>query len=67
MLGLILGINLLVLLMEAPALIKKRQYKDLSVFFALFAIGLYASLAFYYGWPLQEPFNALISHVAPND
>lgn len=65
--GLILSINLLVLFLEAPALIKKREYKDLSVFIVFFVIGLYISLAFNYGWPLKEPFNALIPYVAPND
>lgn len=67
MVGLILSINTLILYMEVPALIKKRQYKDLSVFMVLFGVGLYISLAFNYGWPLKEPFNALISYVAPQD
>lgn len=63
MLWLLLIINLLALLIEAPSLIKGRMYRELGVFMAFFAFGLYFSLAFYFHWPLQEPFNALSSYV----
>lgn len=63
MLWLLLLINLLALLIEAPSLIKVRMYRELGVLMAFFTIGLYFSLAFYFHWPLQEPFNALVSYV----
>ena len=65
MLWLLLTINLLVLIIEVPTLIKNQMYKELGVFTVLFAIGLYVSLAFNYNWPLKEPFNALMAYVAP--
>lgn len=63
MLWLLLTINLLALLIEAPALIKNRWYRELGVYMAFFTIGLYFSLAFYYHWPLQGFFNTLVTHV----
>lgn len=62
MLWLLLLINLLALLSEAPFLIKGRMYRELSVFMAFFMIALYCSLAFYFHWPLQGAFNALVSY-----
>ncbi|MGE5390640.1 MAG: hypothetical protein ACM3PE_06200 [Deltaproteobacteria bacterium] len=63
MVWLLLLINLLALLTEAPFLIKDHMYRELGVFMVFFAIGLYFSLAFYFHWPLQEPFNALVSYM----
>jgi len=65
MLWLLLSINLAVLIMEVPTLVKDRMYKELGVFAVIFVIGLYVSLAFNYNWPLKEPFNALMAYLAP--
>lgn len=62
MLWLLLLINLLILVIEVPYLVRKRLYRELSVFTFFFAIGLYFSLGFYYHWPLQEPFVALVTY-----
>lgn len=63
MLWLLLLINLLALVIEVPSLIRSRLYRELGVFTVFFAIGLYFSLGFYYHWPLQGPFSALVTYV----
>lgn len=63
MFWLLLLINVTVLAIEAPSLVKNRMYRELKVFSFFFVVGLYFGLAFYFHWPLQGPFNALVTHV----
>ncbi len=61
MIWILVAIYILILAIELPSLIKKRLYRELGTFSVYFVIGLYMSLAFYYGWPLAGPFEALAS------
>lgn len=63
MLWLLLLINLTILMLELPALLKNQRRTELAVFTVLFVIGLYFSLAFYFNWPLKEPFNAITAYM----
>ena len=62
MIWLLLLINLLILVIEVPSLIRSRLYSELGVFTIFFVIGLYFSLGFYYHWPLQGPFDTLLTY-----
>ncbi len=63
MIWVLVVIYFLIIFIEVPPLVKKRMYPELGVFFAVFVIALYMSLAFYYEWPLIGPFDALIKYV----
>lgn len=56
-------IYLLILLIEIPGLIVKKQHKELLVFVVFFSISLYMGLAFFYRWPLTMPFETLLSYM----
>jgi len=60
MIWLYIAIYVTIILLEVPALLKGQRYRDLGAFLAVFIIGLYMSLAFYYHWPLQAPFELLM-------
>ncbi len=63
MIWILIAIYLLIILIEVPGLLKKRLYAELKVFIAVFIIGLYMGLAFFYQWPLAGPFEALTTYV----
>lgn len=63
MIWILVAIYVLILVLELPALLKKKNRLDLWTFFGYFAAGVYMSLAFYYNWPLIEPFHALVTAV----
>lgn len=58
---LLIIIYLLILLMEIPGLMVKKQHKELLVFMVFFSISLYMGLAFFYRWPLSGPFESLLT------
>ncbi len=64
MIGLLIAIYLLIILIEVPGLLKKKLYAELKVFMALFFIGLYMGLAYFYQWPLAGPFETLTTFVS---
>lgn len=59
MVWILIGIYSCIMIIELPPLLNKKWYKELGVFVIVFAIGIYMSLAFYYQWPLLEPFQAI--------
>lgn len=52
MVFLLLGIYVIILFLEVPGLLKKQMYKELVVFAVFFILGVYATLANFYNWPL---------------
>lgn len=56
-------IYLLIIIVEVPGLLRKRQYKELTAFMVVFLIGLYMGLAFFLQWPLIAPFEALTTYI----
>ena len=60
MIWILIALYLLILGLELPALLKNKRKIDIWVFTGYYAIGVYMSLAFYYNWPLIEPFRALV-------
>ncbi|HZK43882.1 MAG TPA: hypothetical protein VFC73_06295 [Syntrophomonadaceae bacterium] len=50
---------LLILLIELPRLIKENFYREIGVFGVVFIVGSYMALAFFYNWPLFDPFEPL--------
>lgn len=63
MILILIAIYLLILLIEIPGLLIKKQYKECTVFMIFFTIGLYMGLAFIYQWPLLAPFEALMMYM----
>lgn len=63
MIWILILIYVMILGLELPALLKRKARRELWTFAAYFLIGLYMSLAFYYNWPLIEPFEALVNYV----
>ncbi|MEQ8176526.1 MAG: hypothetical protein ABRQ26_15855 [Syntrophomonadaceae bacterium] len=63
MIWILIAIYVVILGLELPALLKRKTRLELWTFTAYFIIGLYMSLAFYYNWPLIEPFQALVNYV----
>ena len=59
MIWILAAIYILIILIEVPGLLKKQLYSELKAFMVLFILGLYMGLAFFYHWPLTEPFEAL--------
>lgn len=63
MIWILVAIYVVILGLELPSLLKRKTRRELWAFTAYFIIGLYMSLAFYYNWPLIEPFQALVNYV----
>lgn len=63
MILILIAIYLLILLIEIPGLIVKKQYKELIVFGVFYSISLYMGLAFYFHWPLDGPFKSLMLYM----
>lgn len=63
MIWILIAIYILILALELPGLVKTPRRLELWVFSGYFLIGLYMSLAFYYNWPLAEPFEALVNFI----
>ncbi|MDD2619908.1 MAG: hypothetical protein PHC92_04465 [Syntrophomonadaceae bacterium] len=61
MIWILVLIYVLIIATEVPSLVKSRMYPELAAFVVVFMIGLYISLAFFYEWPLREPFQALMN------
>jgi hypothetical protein len=59
MIWLYIGICLLILIIEAPPLIRRGQHKELGVFMLFLAIGLLLGLSFFLKWPIIAMFEAL--------
>ena len=59
MIWLYIGICLLILIIEAPPLIRRGQHKELGVFMFFLAIGLLLGLSFFLKWPIIAMFEAL--------
>jgi len=63
MIWILITIYVMILGLELPALLKKKSRREFWAFAVYFLMGLYMSLAFYYSWPLIEPFQALVDYV----
>jgi hypothetical protein len=63
MILILIVIYLLIMAIEVPGLLGKRQYKELTAFMIVFVIGLYMGLAFFLHWPLSAPFEALSTYM----
>lgn len=55
LLALTILVLLIILAVELPGLIKSRQYRELQVFFVLFLLSAYLTLAQLYQWPIPNP------------
>lgn len=60
----LLLIFILILAIELPELVRKRLYKEILVFMGFYVFGVYLSVAFFYNWPLYNPFEAF-AHIFP--
>ncbi|QGU00534.1 hypothetical protein SYNTR_1940 [Candidatus Syntrophocurvum alkaliphilum] len=61
MIWLLLGLFLVIILVEVPALIIEKLYRELFVFCVIFAVGVYMSLVQLYGLPFFDLFNYIIT------
>lgn len=61
MIWILVVIYVMILVLELPALMKKKSRLELWTFSGYFLVGVYMSLAFYFSWPLLEPFQALVT------
>lgn len=61
MILILIAIFILILFMELPELIRKKLYKEVAVFMGFYVIGIYLSIAFFYNWPLYNPFEAFVN------
>ena len=57
-----LGLCILILIIEAPGLIRQKHYKEFYALTFLLLIGFFMGLAFFLKWPLSAPFEAMISY-----
>jgi hypothetical protein len=64
MIWLLIGIYVVIVVLEMPAIIKNHMYREMWTFMAFFVVGLYMSLAQLYGWPLYNPFSPFIAMLA---
>jgi len=60
MIWLLVAIYIMMLVFEMPALIKKRWYKEITVFSVLFIISVYMGMVQFYDWPFFDPLNTLL-------
>lgn len=56
------GLCILILIIEAPGLIRQKHYKEFYVLMVLLLIGFFMGLAFFLKWPLSVPFDALTTY-----
>lgn len=64
MIWLFIGLYIIILLLELPALIKKRWYKEIVVLGVLFFISIYMGMVQLYQWPIYNPFKAILPYIA---
>lgn len=65
MLAILIAIYLLIILLELPALVKNQMKKELIAFTLIFSLGVYMSLAQFFGWWLVNPFEPWIRMLQP--
>ncbi|MBP1762232.1 MAG: hypothetical protein H6Q64_1774 [Firmicutes bacterium] len=56
------GLCILILIIEAPGLIRQKHYKEFYALAILLLIGFSMGLAFFLKWPLTAPFDAVIAY-----
>jgi hypothetical protein len=56
------GLCILILIIEAPGLIRQKHYKEFYVLTVLLLIGFVMGLAFFWKWPLTAPFDAVTAY-----
>jgi hypothetical protein len=54
-----------IFLLEIPRLFNKSYFREIAVFLFFYIIGVYMSLAQFYGWYLYNPLQPLIALLAP--
>lgn len=62
--GLIL-LFLIIIVIEAPSLIQKKQWKEMIVFLVLLLLGVVYSIGQIYNWPLPNPNRKMEQVVEP--
>lgn len=65
MIIILIVILITILLLEIPRLFMKSYFKEIAVFLFFYMIGVYMSLAQFYGWYLYNPLQPLISLLSP--
>ncbi len=59
MLVLLILLFVVIILIDVPALLRDRMYRELAVFSVLMAVAILYSLGQFYNWPLPNPVKAL--------
>jgi uncharacterized membrane protein len=57
-----IALCILILIIEAPGLVRQKHYKELYALVILLLIGFFMGLAFFLKWPLAAPFNAVTAY-----
>jgi len=65
MVWLLFAIYFAIIYIEVPGLLRGKMYRELSLFTAVLALGIYLSLSQFYGWPLFNPFAPWIEVLMP--
>ncbi len=60
MIWILVAIYILILLLELPALINNRWYREMSVFTVIFIFSVYLGMVQFYNWPFYNPMDTLL-------
>lgn len=60
MIWIMVAIYLLILLLELPALIRNRWYKEITVFTVLFCVSVYLGMVQFYHLPIYNVMDTLL-------
>ena len=60
MIWILVAIYILMLVLELPALINNRWYKEIAVFGVIFIFSVYLGMVQFYNWPFYNVINTIL-------
>jgi len=60
MIWILVAIYILMLVLELPALINNRWYKEIAVFAVIFIFSVYLGMVQFYNWPFYNVINTIL-------